>query len=151
METIELLKTTQDKTLSFFDLPENDLNKSYGPGKWTVRQILHHLADAEIVLHERIKRAIAEEHPFVVVFDQDRWKEVFDYDTYPLVISKQVFTSVRGSIIYLAEKFYVGSEHRTFFHTAAGIRTLKQEFDKVAQHNFDHLKQIEIALNYPSS
>ncbi|MES2003691.1 MAG: DinB family protein [Bacteroidota bacterium] len=147
METIELLKTTQLKTLAFFDLPETDLNKSYGPGKWNIRQILNHLADAEIVLNERIRRAIAEEHPFVVVFDQDRWKEALDYDTYPLSLSKQVFASVRSSIIYLAEKHYVGSEHITFFHTAAGIRTLKQEFDKVAQHNFDHIKQIEIALN----
>ncbi len=151
MQTIDLLKTTQTKTFSFFDLSENDLNKSYGPGKWTIRQILHHLADAEIVLHERIKRAIAEEHAFVVVFDQDRWKEMFDYDTYPLAISKQVFISVRNSIIHLAEKYYTGSEHKTFFHTAAGIRTLQQEFDKVAQHNFDHLKQIEIALSNANS
>ncbi len=146
METIELLKTTKSKTLSFFDLPESDLNKTYAPGKWSVRQILNHLADAEIVLNERIHRAIAEVHPFVVVFDQDRWNEYLDYNTYPLAISKKVYSSIRDSIIYLAEKHYAGSEHKTFFHTAAGIRTLQQEFDKVANHNFDHIKQIERAL-----
>lgn len=149
MQTIELLKTTCDKTTAFYDLPEPDLNKTYAPGKWTVRQILNHLADAEIVLNERIRRAIAEEHPFVVVFDQDRWNEKLDYKSYPLSVSKQVFTSVRASIIYLAEKHYAGSENITFFHTAAGIRTLQQEFDKVANHNFDHIKQIEIALANP--
>ena len=73
-----------------------------------------------------------------------------DYSTYPLSLSKQVFSSIRDSVIYLAEKHYVGSEEKKFFHTAAGIRTLKQEFDKVAQHNFDHLKQIEIALSSKS-
>lgn len=147
METIELLKITKAKTLSFYDLPKSDLNKSYGPGKWNIRQILNHLADTEIVLNERIRRTIAEQHPFVIVFDQDRWNEYLDYTTYPLSLSKQVFSSIRDSIIYLAEKHYLGSDEKKFFHTAAGIRTLKQEFDKVAQHNFDHLKQIEIALS----
>ncbi len=146
METHELLKTTKAKTLLLFDLPETDLNKTYAPGKWTIRQILNHLADAEIVLNERIHRAIAEEHPFVIVFDQDRWNEFIDYNTYPLSISKNVYSSIRDSIIYLAEKHYAGSANKTFFHTAAGIRTLQQEFDKVAQHNFSHIKQIEIAL-----
>lgn len=146
METIELLKVTKAKTLSFYDLPEADLVKSYGLGKWTIRQILVHLADTEIVLNERIRRAIAEEHPFVVVFDQDRWNEKLDYATYPLLLSKQVFSAVRDSVIYLAGKHYTGSEQIRFFHTGAGIRTLKEEFDKVAKHNFDHIKQIEIAL-----
>ena len=147
METIELLKITKAKTVSFYDLPESEMYKSYGPGKWTIRQILNHLADTEIVLNERIRRAIAEQHPFVIVFDQDRWNEYLDYSTYPLSLSKQVFSSIRDSIIYLAEKHYMGSGENIFFHTAAGIRTLKQEFDKVAQHNFDHLKQIEMALS----
>lgn len=146
METIELLKITRDKTLAFYNLSEADLGKTYAPGKWNIRQILHHLADTEIVLNERIRRAIAEEHPFVVVFDQDRWNEKLEYTTYPLSISKQVFSAIRDSVIYLAEKHYPGSEQVTFFHTAAGIRTLKEEFDKVARHNFDHIKQIEIAL-----
>ena len=147
MEIIELLKITKAKTVSFYDLPESEMYKSYGPGKWTIRQILNHLADTEIVLNERIRRAIAEQHPFVIVFDQDRWNEYLDYSTYPLSLSKQVFSSIRDSIIYLAEKHYRGSGEKIFFHTAAGIRTLKQEFDKVAQHNFDHLKQIEMALS----
>lgn len=151
METIELLKLTRDKTLAFYDLPEAELHKTYAPGKWTIRQILAHLADAEIVLNERIRRAISEEHPFVIVFDQDRWNEKLDYSTYPLALSKQVFSSIRNSIIYLAEKHYAGSESITFFHTAAGIRTLKEEFDKVAKHNFDHIKQIEIALANPAA
>lgn len=146
METFELLKTTKAKTLLFFDLPEEELNKTYAPGKWSIRQILNHLADTEIVLNERIRRAIAEEHPFVIVFDQDRWNEYLDYNTYPLALSKNVFSSIRDSIIFLAEKHYAGSENISFFHTAAGMRTLQQEFDKVAQHNFSHLKQIETAL-----
>ncbi len=146
MNTLALLKDTKDRTLAYYDLPESELNKTYGPGKWTIRQILNHLADAETVLSERIRRAIAEENPFVIVFDQDRWNELLNYSTYPVSISKQVFGSVRDSVIFLAEKHYEGSENRQFFHTAAGIRTLQQEFDKVAFHNDGHLKQIAVAL-----
>lgn len=146
MDTISLLKSTKEKTLAYYDLSESDLDRTYGPGKWTIRQLLNHLADAESVLNERIRRAIAEAHPFVIVFDQDRWNEHLDYHTYPLSLSRQVFSSVRDSIIYLCEKHYAGSENKTFFHTAAGIRTLQQEFDKVASHNEEHLKQIAAAL-----
>ncbi len=146
MEIISLLKSTKEKTLAYYDLPESDLDRTYGPGKWTIRQLLNHLADAESVLNERIRRAIAEVHPFVTLFDQDRWNEYLDYHTYPVSLSKQVFASMRDSIIYLCEKHYAESGKKLFFHTAAGIRSLQQEFDKVASHNEGHLKQIETAM-----
>jgi hypothetical protein len=60
MNMIELLTETRDETEKYFDLPQGVLKKTYAKGKWTIREILVHLADAESVLHERIKRIIAE-------------------------------------------------------------------------------------------
>lgn len=146
MNLIKELYESKKQTEAYYDLSEGDLNKSYGIKKWNVRQILVHLSDAESVLHERIKRIISEPKPSIIAFDQDLWCENLDYEKFPLAISKSFFFVNRLSIIYLAEQFYVKNGNKEFLHSQTGIRTLKDEFDKVASHNFGHLKQIELAL-----
>src|SRR5579863_6021066 len=49
------------------------------PGKWSVRQIIAHLADAELVGAHRFRQVIAEENPTLVAFDQDAWTSRLDY------------------------------------------------------------------------
>lgn len=146
MNIITQLKETKTQTEVFFDLPEIDLQKIYGVGKWNIRKILIHLADAESVLHERVKRIIAEPKQVIWAFDQELWCENLDYENFPLEISKSLFSANRQSIIYLADKFYQKIGDKEFVHSQTGIRTLKDEFDKIANHNQGHLNQIEIAL-----
>jgi hypothetical protein len=45
MQLIHDLTTTRNETLKYFDLGEEDLERTYGPGKWSVRFLLHHLAE----------------------------------------------------------------------------------------------------------
>ena len=49
-------------------------------------------------------------------------------------------------MIYHARLHYESDGHREFVHSETGVRTLKDEFDKVAAHNEHHLRQIELAL-----
>lgn len=65
----------------------------------------------------------------------------------PLELSRSIYESARAGIIHLADKYYDSLGHLEFIHSETGIRTLKQEFDKVADHNEHHLSQIEAALN----
>lgn len=60
MDLLQALDRTRDETLRHFELGEGDLSLAYGPGKWSVRQILHHLADAETVMAERIRRILCQ-------------------------------------------------------------------------------------------
>lgn len=146
MDIINQLIETKAQTEDYFNLPENDLQKIYGINKWSIRKILVHLTDAESVLHERIKRIIAEPKQVIWAFNQDLWCEKLKYEIFPLKISKCIFASNRQSIIYLAENFYLKFGNREFVHSETGIRTLKQEFDKVVTHNIGHIDQIELAL-----
>jgi uncharacterized damage-inducible protein DinB len=84
MEYIKSLIDTQNETLKYFDLTESELSKSYGVGKWTIKQLLVHLADADSVLLNRIQRIIAEPKQVIWAFDQDLWCENLDYKNYPL-------------------------------------------------------------------
>ena len=148
MDIIEKLKQTKFDTLAYFDLSDTDLAKSYGEGKCSKRYILVHLTDAETVLYDRIKRIISEQpRPVLWAFDQDSWAAHLDYETIPLETSRQLFSAVRDAIIHLASKYYVSHGDLTFIHSGTGLRTLKDEIDKVAWHCEQHLKQIEMALN----
>jgi|SRR5438477_1012421 len=73
MEIVTRLEATRDRTLGFFDLSSEQLDHCYAPGKWPVRFILHHLADAETVLFDRIRRVISEPRQVLWAYDQDAW------------------------------------------------------------------------------
>ena len=146
MQIIHDLNTTRDQTLAYFDLPENELIKTYGSGKWSVREILNHLTDAETVLYERIRRTISKPNQVLWGFDPDAWASGLDYASFPVGLNKPIYKAVRESVIYLAEKYYEKLGHHEFVHNETGKRTLKDEFDKVAWHNAHHLEQIKKAL-----
>ena len=146
MQLIRDLEKTRDETLKYFSLAEDDLARSYAPGKWSVRFILHHLADSETVLFERIRRTLSEPRPVLWAFDQDAWAKGLDYSQVPLDISRQLFESARNAVIYYAGAYYESQGRREFVHSVTGVRTLKDEFDKVASHNEHHLGQIRLAL-----
>ena len=146
MRIIEDLRTTREETLRHFKLSEQDLSRRYAPGKWEIRWILHHLADAETVLFDRIKRILSERRQVLWAFDQDAWASGLDYSNLPLDISRNIYQAVRDGSIHLAQVHYIRNGHLEFVHSETGVRTLKDEFDKVAAHNAHHLAQIRTAL-----
>ena len=151
MRIIQELESTRAQTLKFFELTDEELEKSYEPGKWTVRFLLHHLADAETILFERIRRVISEPRQVLWAFDQDAWARKLDYANRPLKLSKQIYASVRDGIIHDVRLHYDSSSQLEFVHSETGVRTLKDEFDKVASHNEHHLEQIRRALGPSAS
>jgi hypothetical protein len=143
---IRQLEASRDETLKYFGLPDADLARTYGPGKWSVRYLLHHLADAETVLYDRICRTVSEPRQVLWVFDESAWARGLDYSSKPLALARPVYESVRNTIIYLAGQHYESKGHLEFVHSVTGVRTLKDEIDKVASHNEHHLAQIRTAL-----
>jgi hypothetical protein len=149
MHIVEQLENTREKTLRLFELSDTDLKRTYQPGKWPVRHILHHLADAETVLFDRIRRVISEPRQVLWAFDGDAWAKNLDYTRMPLELSKRLYDATRSGILYQVRRHYANSGDLEFVHSETGIRTLKAEFDKVALHNEHHLEQINVALRNP--
>ena len=147
MQLLRDLEDTRDETLRYFTLGADDLARTYAPGKWPVRFILHHLADAETVLYDRIRRVLSEPRQVLWVFDQDAWAKGLDYSRVPLDLSRHVYESIRHAVIYYAGQHYERHGHLEFVHSVTGVRTLKDEFDKIASHNAHHLAQIRAALS----
>lgn len=146
MTIINDLKRTQSETIVLFGLNRKSLDLTYGAGKWSIRYILHHLADAETVLYDRIRRTISNPGQVVWGFDQDAWAKELDYDQKPLDMSKAIYTSCRAGILYLAERHYESRGNHVMVHSGDGKKTLKDVFDKVVWHNERHLDQMRQAL-----
>lgn len=146
MEIIDKLEATRARTLKHFDLGDEALDRTYGSGKWSVRFILHHLADAETVLYDRIRRTISEPTQVLWAFNPDAWAAGLEYRTVPLDHSRRIYEAVRAGIIHQARMHYESKGHLPFIHSQTGVRTLKDEFDKVAAHNAHHLAHIDQAL-----
>lgn len=146
MNIVAELERTCDETLNYFGLEGSELDRRYGRGKWSVRELLHHLSDAETVLFDRIRRVISEPRPVIWAFDQDAWAKRLGYTGRPLELSRDIFGATRRGIIYYATIHYDESGDKEFVHSETGIRTLRQEFDKVVNHNDQHLEHVRLAL-----
>ena len=146
MNLIQRLQETRDETLEYYALADADLAKSYAPGKWSVRFILTHLADTETVFYDRIRRILSEPRQVLWAMDQDGWARGLDYASVPVQVSARIFEAVRAGVIHQAGLHYERDGQLEFIHSLTGVRTLRDEFDKVANHNAHHLEQIRTAL-----
>ena len=146
MDIIAKLESTRAQTIPYFKLNKGQLDKTYAPGKWPIRVILHHIADTESVFYDRIRRVLSEPKQVQWAFNQDAWVTGLNYSQQPLVLSSNMYAAVRACVIHQARLHYEIDGTREFVHSEAGIRTLKSEFDRIANHNAHHLDQIEQAL-----
>jgi hypothetical protein len=146
MEIITKLESTRAQTLPYFELSGDMLDRTYAPGKWPIRVILHHITDTETVLYDRVRRVLSEPGQVQWAFNQDAWVKGLNYSELPMELSRNMYAAVREFVIHQARLHYDIDGAREFVHSEAGIRTLKSEFDRIANHNVHHLAQIEQAL-----
>jgi hypothetical protein len=113
------------------------------PGKWSIRQIVAHLADSELVGAHRMRCVIAEDNPTLIAFDQDAWARNLDYAKRKPKQSLETFRRLRAEnyelLKDLPETVYV----RTGTHTADGTVTLRGLLEGYAEHAESHARQMQ--------
>lgn len=123
-------------------LSEEQLDASAGEGEWTVRQVVHHLADAHMVGFGRMKLVLTEEHPTVVVYDQEAWAETPDYREIPIEASLQIIRGLHQRWVALMKGLDEGQWARTGFHRERGDVSVEGFLGTYANHAGAHLGQI---------
>lgn len=142
IQLIESFTRSRDAILEQFDTADADLAKAYAPGKWTVRNLLIHLADCEFIYLWRVCRGLAEPGSRVEAFDQDAWARELNYASRPLPGCRELFEAARNQLIYLLEAHEDGALDRQFHHSEAGIMTIRKGLSGFARHSDHHLEQI---------
>jgi len=117
------------------------LDASPERGKWSIRQVLTHLADCELVFSFRLRQAVAEPHHTVQPFDQDRW--AVHYDAYDAQTALETFTAVRRWNILFLSALPPETFARGVTHPERGTMTLQVVVETMAGHDRNHVKQIE--------
>ena len=112
------------------------------PGKWSIRQIVAHLADSEIVFAHRFRQVIAEDSPVMVWFDQDAWASHLDYARRKPKQSLETLRRTRAENHDLLKALPESAYERSGNHTRRGRITLGQMLEDGAAHTESHARQI---------
>ncbi len=126
--------------------PDADLNKSYGPGKWTARQVIHHLADSHIHSFIRMRFIATTDNPTIQPYDQDAWALLPDACTGPIEPSLQILKGAHARWAAFLRALPDDAFNRTGFHPERGTVSLDDLVRIYAGHGEKHLEHIRIAF-----
>jgi uncharacterized damage-inducible protein DinB len=115
---------------------------SYRPGGWTVRQVVHHVTDAQIHNYIRFKRALTEEEPEVYVWEHDGWAEMADSLKEPPEVSLQLFEALNRRWVALLRSMDAADFKRAFRHPVMGRMSLDEALGFFVWHDQHHAAHI---------
>ena len=129
-------------------LSPNDLAKTYREGSWTVQQLVHHVADMQLLHFLRMKKALTEpDYEFATLVDMNAWAATPDSTTAPVDDSLLLFEGVHRRYVYLAKSLNDTQLAIRYFHPVRQIWfTQAQALAMSAWHVQHHLAHIKLAL-----
>jgi hypothetical protein len=114
------------------------------PGKWSIAEILAHLADVEIVQGHRIRQALAEESPTFVPMDQDMWANNLGYLEADPHESLEEYRVARRANLRLLRRATEADLAKGGFHPELNrVLTVAEIAERLSKHDPNHLQQIE--------
>ena len=141
---IERLPAELEKVVT--GLGERELESRYRQGSWTVRQLVHHLADAHANAYIRMKLTLTEDRPTVKPYDQDEWSKLEDARTLPIASSLDIIRGVHHRWTVLMRSIPEEAWSRKLFHPERGELALDDLLELSRIHGERHLEQIRAAL-----
>ena len=117
------------------------LERSLAPGKWSVREILCHLADCEVVFAFRLRQTLAESDPVLQPFDQNHWAKA--YAMLNAQDALDAFCVIRRWNLALIATMKPEDFARTTTHPERGPMTMQTIVETMGGHDTNHLVQIE--------
>jgi hypothetical protein len=121
-----------------------ELDASPAPGKWTARQIVHHLADSEMTAAVRFRLLLAEDRPAIKGYDQDRFADRLHYER-PYEASLELFRAARASTAELMGCLSEADWLREGTHSEVGRFGVDTWLRIYAPHAHRHAEQIRAA------
>lgn len=126
-------------------LSDEQLSKTYRDGSWTVRQLVHHIADSQLNMYQRLKLALTDDNPTVPAFDHDKWAIQPDTSS-PIESSVKMLEGINERIVSLGHSLTDEQLDRFFTHRENGEITVATKVAKLSWHEEHHLAHIKIAL-----
>jgi len=124
------------------------LGRRPAPDRWSVTEILAHLADAELVYGVRLRFIIAASGTPIQATDQDEWSRVFEYAKQAPEHSLEALRVARAQLVRLLKRLPRASWDRYYgVHSERGRETVTRVVELLAGHDLNHMKQIRERLS----
>jgi len=146
-EWISILEGFPNKITDLIkNLDNKQLDTPYRPGGWTIRQVIHHLADSHHHSYTRFKWALTENRPTIKAYFEDRWAELHDSKSAPILLSLNALTSTHAKLIYFLKGLSHEDLESAFIHPESNKEvSLKENIGIYAwhsQHHYAHIKNL---------
>lgn len=134
---LDLLKAALD------GVSEDQLLFKPAENKWSIKEVVIHVCDAEMVATDRMKRIISEENPLLFKFDPDAWASRQNYQALDMQAYLAMFGALRSSMTAILSGLSDEDWQRTGVHNLAGKQTLQDVVQMFIGHVDRHIQQIE--------
>jgi hypothetical protein len=124
-------------------LSEAQINYKPAENKWSVHEIITHLADVEIQSHVRIRTLLANKDPRMIYHDQMDWSVILDYKKVNLTESLEIIKLIRSSNCNLLSRIPAEYFNKKGIHSTKGEMTLEHFVSSCIQHVYRHIIQIK--------
>jgi hypothetical protein len=122
-------------------LSDEQLDTPYRAGGWTIRQVVHHLADSHMNAYIRFKLALTEESPVIKPYDEGQWAELSD-SKLSVGISLSLLEALHTRLVDLLRSLTPEEMQRTFTHPESGNVSVGRNIGIYAWHGRHHLAHI---------
>jgi uncharacterized damage-inducible protein DinB len=123
-------------------MTEQQLNTPYRSGGWTVRQVVHHMADSHMNAYIRFKLAMTEDQPTIKPYNEKLWAELPDATSASVERSMALIESLHDRWTILLRSFTPHDFLRTFSHPEHGVMNLDRLLQLYAWHGRHHIAHI---------
>lgn len=140
IDEIEALPT--DLQTAVFDLTDDQLDTPYRDGGWTVRQLIHHIADSHLNAYTRFKLGLTEDTPTIKPYDQDDWAMLPD-SKMTIGVSLKMLESIHKRWVAVLKSMDGDQLNREIYHPEHQTNiVLKSMIGNYAWHGKHHLAHI---------
>lgn len=119
------------------------LDSPYRPGGWTLRQVVHHLADSHLNAYIRLKWALTEDNPTIKAYREAAWAELPDGKTADIALSLPLLSAVHTRWVTVGRALTAAEFDRTWYHPdrdlAFTVRQLFAQYDWHSRHHYAHI------------
>jgi len=142
-EAIRILADTPEQFReSFRGLNPSQVDTPYREGGWTIRQLIHHVADSHTTAVYRVRKALTEDFPIVTGYPENLFAELRDYKAAPAEWSLETIESTHARWVMLLQSLTEDQWQRGFKHAERGPQTIAEATLLYAWHSRHHVAHI---------
>jgi uncharacterized damage-inducible protein DinB len=123
-------------------LTDAQLDTPYRPEGWTVRQLVHHVADSHLNAYTRFRLALTEDNPTIKPYDEAAWAELPDARSLPIGVSLDLLDRIHERLVHLLRATQDADFRRTLQHPENGPMTMDSLLAVYAWHGRHHTAHV---------